>query len=298
MKQDQARVLGGIGFVVLACACFAVLDTTAKYVVLTVPILMAAWVRYFLQALVSSLVLLPLHGAQVLRTAKPGLQLVRGLLLMSSSLLAFVSLRFMPVGEFTAIVMVTPLGVTLLAVTLLKERIAPLHWVFVVGGFVGVLAIARPGSHDLGWAALLPVGCMVINSVFQLLSSHLGKTEKAATTHLYTSWIGTLALSLLLPIAWAEVESVKTWALMLLMGCMGALGHFALTLAYARARAVKLVPYLYIHIGFAVIGGWLVFGQLPDAWSWFGIGLIAVSGICGAWFTARENSTAAQLPET
>jgi hypothetical protein len=199
LKQDQARVLGGIGFVVLACACFAVLDTTAKYVVLTVPILMAAWVRYFLQALVSSLVLLPLHGAQVLRTAKPGLQLVRGLLLMSSSLLAFVSLRFMPVGEFTAIVMVTPLGVTLLAVTLLKERIAPLHWVFVVGGFVGVLAIARPGSHDLGWAALLPVGCMVINSVFQLLSSHLGKTEKAATTHLYTSWIGTLALSLLLP---------------------------------------------------------------------------------------------------
>ena len=158
-------MLGGIGFVVLACACFAVLDTTAKYVVLTVPVLMAAWVRYLLQALLSTAVLLPLHGAQVLRTAKPRLQLLRGLLLMSSSLLAFTGLRYMPVGEFTAIVMVTPLGVTLLAATLLKEKIAPLHWVFVAGGFLGVLAIVRPGSQALGWghcwqsAASSPTRC-------------------------------------------------------------------------------------------------------------------------------------------
>jgi drug/metabolite transporter (DMT)-like permease len=298
LNQEQARVLGGIGFVVLACACFAVLDTTAKYVVLTVPVLMAAWVRYLLQALLSTAVLLPLHGTQVLRTAEPRLQLLRGLLLMSSSLLAFTGLRYMPVGEFTAIVMVTPLAVTLLAATLLREKVAPLHWVFVAGGFLGVLAIVRPGSQALGWGALLAVGCLFTNSVFQLLSSHLGKTEKAATTHLYTSWVGTLALSLVLPIAWTEVESMKTWSLLLLMGVMGALGHFALSLAYSRARAVLLVPYLYVHIGFAVIGGWLVFEQLPGAWSWFGIGLIAVSGICGAWFTARENSTAAQLPES
>ena len=298
MNQDPARVLGGIGFVVLACACFAVLDTTAKYVVLTVPILMAAWVRYVLQSIVSTLVLLPAHGAHVLRTGKPWLQLLRGALLMTSSLIAFASLRFMPVGEFTAIVMVTPLGVTLLAVAVLKERIAPLHWLFVVGGFAGVLAIVRPGNHDLGLAALLPVGCMVSNSIFQLLTSHLAKTEHAATTHLYTSWTGTLLLTLLLPVAWAPVESLLSWALMLLMGVMGALGHFVLSLAYARARAVTLVPYLYVHIGFAVIAGWLVFGQLPDAWSWFGIGLIAVCGIAGAWWTARENSIAARLPET
>lgn len=291
-------MLAGIFFIVLATACFAVLDTTAKYVVLTVPVLMAAWVRYILQAVLSSLVLLPAHGLRILRTRQPRLQLVRGLLLTTSSLLAFVSLRFMPVAEFTAIVMVTPLVVTLLAVTVLKERVAPLHWVFVAGGFLGVLAIVRPGGHALGWAALLPVGCTVVNSVFQLLSSHLGKTEPAATTHLYTSWVGTIVLTAALPVAWASVDATGTWLLMLLMGAMGAVGHFLLSLAYSRARAVTLVPYLYIHIGFAVIGGWLVFDQLPDAWSWTGMALIAVSGICGAWLTARENSTAATLPET
>jgi len=231
LNHDQTRVLGGIFFIVLATACFAVLDTTAKFVILTVPVLMAAWVRYFLQAILSSMVLLPAHGVRILRTRQPRLQVVRGLLLTSSSLLAFVSLRSMPVAEFTAIVMVTPLMVTLMAVTVLKERVAPLHWVFVAGGFLGVLAIVRPGGHVLGWAALLPVGCTIVNSVFQLLSSHLGKTEPAATTHLYTSWVGTIVLTAALPIAWAAVDSATTWALMLLMGVMGAVGHFLLSLA-------------------------------------------------------------------
>lgn len=290
--------MAGIVLVVLACACFAVLDTTAKYVALSVPVLMAVWVRYLMQALLSSVVLLPLHGWRVWRTSQLRLQLLRGLLLIGSSIMAFFSLTMMPLGEFTAIVMTTPLVVTVLAVTLLKERIGAFHWCCVVGGFAGVLMIVRPGGHALGWAAGLPLACTVANSCYQLLSSHLGKTEQAATTHLYTSWVGTLVASLLLPLSWRAVDSVGLWTLMLLTGVMGAAGHFLLILAYSRARAVILVPYLYFHIGFAVVGGWLVFSQLPDAWSWAGIGLIAVAGTWGAWLSAREKTAIAQLPET
>ena len=298
LKAASASVLGGIFFVVLACACFTVLDTTAKYVALSVPILMAVWVRYLMQALLSSVVLLPLHGRQVVRTAKLRLQLLRGVFLVGSSLLAVYSLTFMPLAEFTAIVMTTPLVVTVMAVAFLKERISTLHWVCVLGGFAGVLMIVRPGQHALGWLVVLPLGCTLANSCYQLLSSHLGKTERAATTHLYTSWVGTLVASLLLPLAWTAVNSVWLWTLMLLTGVMGAAGHFLLTLAYSRARAVTLVPYLYVHIGFSVIGGWLVFSQFPDAWSWAGITLIAITGIWGAWLSAREKTAIAQLPET
>lgn len=298
MNGERASVLGGIVFVVLACACFAVLDTTAKYVALSVPVLMAIWVRYLMQAMLSSAVLLPLHGWRVVRTSRLRLQLLRGLLLIGSSIMAFYSLTYMPLGEFTAIVMTTPLVVTVLAVTFLKERIGLLHWCCVLGGFAGVLMIVRPGQHVLGLAAALPLGCTVTNSCYQLLSSHLGRTERAATTHLYTSWVGTLIASLLLPLAWQTVNSAWLWALMLLTGIMGAAGHFLLIQAYSRARAVTLVPYLYFHIGFAVIGGWLVFAQLPDGWSWAGIGLIAVTGTWGAWLSAREKTAIAQLPET
>lgn len=298
MSLPHASVLGGIGFVVLATACFAVLDTTAKYVSLSVPILMAVWVRYAVQAIVSTAILLPLHRRALFRTAQPRLQLVRGLLLIASTIVAFVSLKLVPVAEFTAILMVTPLAVTLLAATVLKEKVTKLHWLFVATGFAGTLVIVRPGQNELGWAALLPLGCVATNSLFQLLTSHLGKTEMPATTHFYSTWVGALLSTLALPFIWSAVDSPLLWVLMLMMGAVGAAGHFALTLAYQRARAVTLVPYLYFSIAFAVIGGWLVFSQLPDGWSWVGIGLITVSGICGAWLSAREHSAVAQLPES
>lgn len=66
-----------------------------------------------------------------------------------------------------------------------------------------------------------------------------------------------------------------------------ALGHFVLALAYQRAPATTLMPYLYCHVGFAVLGGWLVFARVPDRWAWAGIALIAASGVRGAWRTAR-----------
>ena len=91
------------------------------------------------------------------------------------------------------------------------------------------------------------------------------------------------------------------WSLMLLMGLMGlmgATGHFALVLAYQRAAAITLMPYLYFHIGFAVLAGWLVFDHVPDGWAWGGIALIAASGVGGAWLTARENRAPVQLPES
>ena len=78
----------------LAGACFATLDTTTKYIALSVPALMALWVRYLLQALLSTAILFPLHGRVLFRTAQPKLQLLRGLLLITTTTLAFFALRF------------------------------------------------------------------------------------------------------------------------------------------------------------------------------------------------------------
>ena len=298
MKRNAATALGGIAYVVLAGACFATLDTTTQYVALSVPALMALWARYVTQALLSTAILLPLHGRALFRTAQPRLQLLRGLLLISTTTLAFFSLRFMPVGELTAIVMATPMVVTLLLVTVFKQRIAALHWLFVFGGFAGTLLIARPGGGDLGWAVLLPLGCMLMSSLFQLLSSHLGKSENPATTHFYSVWVGAILSTLGLPFAWTIFDSPLLWLLTVFMGLMGALGHFVLATAYQRAPASVLMPYLYCHVGFAVLGGWLVFAHMPDGWAWVGIGLIAVSGICSAWFTARERRLPVVLPKS
>jgi len=286
--RESERTLAGIGLVVLAVACFAVLDTTAKLSTSAVPILMGVWFRYAFQAVATTLVLLPRYGVAVLRTEHPRYQLLRGSLLLVSSTLAFLSLRYMPLAEFTSIVLIAPLVVTLFAATVLKEEVSPLRWALVAGGFVGTLVILRPGGTVFSWAILLPLGLVVSNAWFQVLTSRLARTEKPLTMHFYSGWVGTLIASVALPFAWAPLPGWHWWAILCLMGFMGTVGHLFLILAYQRAPASTLTPYLYGQIGFAMLTGWVMFSQVPDLASLVGMALIAVCGAAGAWLTVRE----------
>jgi len=286
--RESERTLAGIGLVVLAVACFAVLDTTAKLSTTAVPILMGVWFRYAFQAVATTLVLLPRYGVTVLKTEHPRYQLLRGSLLLVSSTLAFLSLRYMPLAEFTSIVLIAPLVVTLFAATVLKEEVSPLRWALVAGGFVGTLVILRPGGTVFSWAILLPLGLVVSNAWFQVLTSRLARTEKPLTMHFYSGWVGTLIASVALPFAWAPLPGWHWWAILCLMGFMGTVGHLFLILAYQRAPASTLTPYLYGQIGFAMLTGWVMFSQVPDLASLVGMALIAVCGAAGAWLTVRE----------
>jgi drug/metabolite transporter (DMT)-like permease len=253
------------------------------------PLLMALWFRYAFQAVATTLVVVPLRGRTVLRTRRLPFQLLRGVLLLTLSLLAFASLRFMPVGEFTAIVMLTPLAVTLMAATRLREHVSPTRWALVAGGFVGTLVIIRPGGEAFTWGSLLPLVLVASNTWFQVITSELARTEDPLTTHLYTGWTGTLLATLALPFVWTTPPQAWLWAGLCFMGLMGSIGHFLLVVAYHRAPASTLTPYLYSQIGFSMLGGWLVFAHLPDGWSMLGMGLIAICGAGGAWLTVREN---------
>jgi drug/metabolite transporter (DMT)-like permease len=283
------RSLAGIALATAAGACFSALDTTTKYISASVPLLMALWFRYAFQAVATTAVVLPLRGMSVWRTLHPKFQVLRGVLLLTSSLFAFASLKYMPVGEFTAIVMIAPLVITVLAATVLKEKVSPLRWALVAGGFVGTLVIIRPGGEAFNWASLLPLGLVASNAWFQVLTSKLARTEDPVTMHLYTGWVGTLLASIALPFVWTSLPAWWLWAALCFMGFMATVGHFMLILAYQRAPASTLTPYLYLQIAFAMLGGWLVFSHVPDNWSLAGMGLIAVCGAAGAWLTARES---------
>ena len=287
-SKESERILAGIGMVIVAVACFATLDTATKASTAGVPILMGVWFRYAFQAVATTAVLLPLHGTALLRTRHPRYQLLRGALLLVSSTLAFLSLRYMPLAEFTSIVLIAPLVITLLAATTLKEYVSPLRWALVAGGFIGTLVILRPGGGAFSWAILLPIGLVLTNAWFQVLTSKLAQTENPLTMHFYTGWVGTLIASLALPFVWTALPSWEWWALLCLMGFMGTVGHFILILAYQRAPASTLTPYLYAQIAFAMLGGWLIFSHVPDRFSLIGISMIAVCGAAGAWLTVRE----------
>lgn len=287
-SKSHSTTVAGIGLVIAAVACFATLDTTTKRVTAEVPLITAIWARYFFQAVATSLFVLPRRGLSILNTRNPQLQVLRGALLVLVTLLAFASLQFLPIGEFTAIVMTVPLLVTLLSARLLGEHVSVFRGVLVAGGFMGTMIIVRPGGDDFGWSMLLPLLLVIANTAFQLLTSRMSRTEDAQTTQFVTSWIGTLVATIPLIWYWAPITDNSVWLGLVMMGVLGALGHFLLLMAFDRAPAATLMPYMYAQIGFGMLGGWLMFGHLPDGWSLVGIGLIAICGTAGAVLTILE----------
>ena len=289
MKHAPAQTLAGIGFVVLSVACFAVLDTTTKHVSASVPLMLALWFRYLIQAFFSTVFFLPKRGMALFKTEHPKFQMVRGALLFGSSLCAFYGLKYMPVGEFTAIASITPLLVTIVAAMTLGEKVRKLRWALVLGAFIGTMIMVRPGTQHFDWILIFPLMLIITNGSFHLLTSRMAKTEDPITMNILTGWVGTALGACMLPFVWELPTDGLVWLQLLIMGSFATVGHYLLIMAFSKAPATVLTPYFYIQIGFAVLGGWLVFDHMPDHWTLVGMGVVAVCGALGAWLTVSES---------
>jgi drug/metabolite transporter (DMT)-like permease len=217
---------------------------------------------------------------------------LRGVLLFLCSLLAFINLQHMPVAEFTAIGMLTPLAVTVLARFVLHEHVTPLRWLLILGGMVGALLIVQPGSQMSLATAWLPLLMVAVYAGFQVLTSLMARTEEPVTLHFYTGWIGTAIASCLVLGWWTTDLTGAQWAMLLVLGVAGTLGHYLLILAFARSPASRVTPFLYTGIAFASFGGWLVFSHVPNSLALMGMLLIVGCGLLAGWVTMREQQPA------
>jgi drug/metabolite transporter (DMT)-like permease len=200
------------------------------------------------------------------------------------------------VAEFTAVSMLAPVLVALMAALLLREPLPPLRALLVVGGFAGAVIVVRPGSGLFGWAALMPLAMAFVYANYQLLTRKLAALEHPLTTHFYTGAVGTAIVSaalLLSPLDVRAVLAATPWSLCLLMvfaGVAGTAGHLCLILAVGVAPLAVLMPFTYSQIGFASLGGWLVFDHLPDGWAWVGMAVVAACGAGSVWLNLRDSA--------
>jgi drug/metabolite transporter (DMT)-like permease len=307
-RGAHAHPVQGVLWILLAAACFASLDSTARGLSQPdgrwgVPVLLILTLRYTVQAVVMAVALAP-RGRAGFAPARPRFQWLRGLLLLATSFCSFFAVRFMPVPEYTAINMLTPLLVTVLAATLLHESVSRLRWALVVGGFAGALVVIRPGSGAFGWVVALPLLGAAAYASFQVLTSRLAGTENPYTTHFWTGFVGAVVLWPVLALAAAtqggaasmatlQRLSAGAWALMTLCGLFGTSGHLFLILALNRARTATLMPFLYVQIAFAALIAYAFFGHVPDHWAWVGMAVIAGCGAASAGLNMRRPGASA-----
>src|ERR1700690_4447263 len=149
MRQQHHMPLSAIALVVVASACFTCVDVTVKYMSQRYPVPLLVWGRWGVKLLVLLAFLGPKMRLSLLRTTRLSLDVVRGVVLIASSVCFFSVLKFLPLAEAAAFNYSSPIMVTLMAGWFLRERLTRSRWAFILGGFVGMLFIVRPGSDML-----------------------------------------------------------------------------------------------------------------------------------------------------
>jgi drug/metabolite transporter (DMT)-like permease len=283
----------GIVLMMAAASCFATMDTTVRYLGAFFSVGLVLSTRNAAHVAIMSLWIATTKD-NTFRTANPMFQIARGALLAFSATMTFAALRYMPVAEFTAIVLLTPLATTLLARLVLHERVSAVRWTLVVGGFAGALTVIRPGSGVIGWAALMPLAGAASNAAFQLMTSRYAPRENPFTTNFYTGVMGlAIAIPMLLasgadPLdALAKAPPAHLGALAAI-AALGTGGHLLLIMALGKAPASTLMPFQYTQLAVAVLAGFVAFGATPDFWSWIGMAVIVVCGAASAWLNLRD----------
>jgi drug/metabolite transporter (DMT)-like permease len=249
---------------------------------------MLLWFRYLFQAVVTFILRFPVQRGNLFATRNPRFQTLRGVLLLITSACSFFGLQYLPVGEFTAMVMLSPLVAMALAAWVLKNQVSYRRWLLMAAGLCGVLLVIRPGGQVFSWALLFPVLLVSAYGWFQVLTSRLSGEENPYTTHFYTGLVGALVMTPIVVFSWSTEALLAHWGWFMLIGFLGTFGHLMLIRAYLRASAPVLMPYLYTQIAFATLSGWLVFDHVPDSLAWFGIAVIAASGVGNALLSAHE----------
>ncbi len=279
----------GILLILAAGLLLASQDALSKSLTAVSPLLLVVWLRYLSQSVLMLALFAPRMGLNLLRTQRPWLQLVRGLSLVAITLLFYSALRFIPLGEATAVIFLAPLVVIVLSATWLKEHISRGLWLSVGVGLLGVLLIVRPGGALFTPAILLPLGAAFCFGLYQLLTRRLSGTDHPATSNFLSALVGTLSVSVLLPWFW-QTPTLVDGLLMATLGATAMTGHMLLTHAYRFGSAASLAPFTYVQIVTATVLGMLFFDHTPDLWAILGMVVIILSGVALAWSQHRATA--------
>jgi drug/metabolite transporter (DMT)-like permease len=285
------RPLLGVLLLVMATGLFACLDTANKALVTEYNVPLVVAIRYITHAILMIALLGPTRGRELVTTKRPGLVIVRALCLVVSTFFAGLALQRMPVAETISIVYLSPIIVVLLARPLLGETIGLVGWIAAAAGFLGVLLIVRPG----GGLDMLGVGfalCnVVVTVVYFLLSRILAKTEKTLALLFYSALGGAICFGILLPwTLYGEAPTLLQIGLFLSLGVSAGLGHYCFTAAHRFAASSVLAPINYLHLVWAAVLSWVVFGHIPETWAIVGMAIVAAAGVAVALRSAFKRN--------
>ena len=297
--MNNDRILRGILLMLAFCVMAPLLDTASKLATAAIPVGQITTARFLVQGAlmlpVALLMRLPLRMS--LKTA--ALITLRAIFLIASTYGFVAGVQVMPIADALAIVFIEPFILLILGYFLFGNPVGPRRIAASIVGFAGALLVIQPSITHYGTAALYPLGTAFSFAFYMLITQAIATGMHPVTQQLHTSIAGSL---ICLPIMlWAngtgisELDPVMpeglNWLWLFGVGFWAATSHMCMTIALKCAPASTLAPLHYLEIVTAVVIGYLVFGDFPNALTWAGISIIVASGL---YIIHRERITLRQ----
>ncbi len=276
-KADNAG--RGIALIVVATMVFAVQDVLTKYLVQSYPAQQILWVRYLFFAtfaLALSLRSRPLRDVFV--TRRPLFQIARSLVIMVALVCFALAVRVLPLADTHSLVSAAPLFATGLSAVWLGEKVGMRRWLAVCTGFIGVLLILRPGLTVLQPASLFMVGAAFSYALYSVMTRIASRDEDGETQLIYVAATGAVLLTAVGPFFWVAPTG-EDFMFMVALAFAGTVGHYLLIKSLEAAPASLTQPFNYLMLVWAMVTGYVVFGDFPDMWTLIGATVIVASGL-------------------
>ncbi len=278
-------VLAGIVFMLAGMFLFSVNDVLGKWLVATYTVGQVLLIR----SAAALIVLVPAVAregvTQIMSPPRPGLQALRVTLSTLEVALFYWAVTYLPLAETVTFYLAGPIYVAVLARPFLGELITGRRWIAIGIGFAGVLIALKPGGAAFGWPALIAIAGSLAFAGMMIITRQLKGTPD--TTLVFWQTASALLMGAVLsPFGWVT-PSLRDYALLGMLGIVALFAHVATNKSLKLAPASTVVPYQYTLIVWAVILGYLVFGDVPSTSTLIGASIIVASGIWIFWDEQR-----------
>ncbi|WP_297322385.1 DMT family transporter [uncultured Bartonella sp.] len=278
--SGEPRYILVIALALIATVIFACQDAMTKTLVHNYPATFIVMIRYWVFFLAGAYMVKTASGGFIanIKSKRPFIQCLRGLLLLSELIAIALAFRVMGLAEATSIFQSYPLFGTVIAVFLLKEKVGWRRVLALVVGFFGILIMLRPGSGVLSVGAVWALIAAIFFALYMALTRLVGGIDKPQTSFFYVGLVGLVVMNIGQPFFWVRMESHYVWILVAL--CItSVVGHFLMIKALSIAPLTVVQPFNYLQLVWSVIIGYIVFGDMPDGLTLVGAALVVGSGL-------------------
>ncbi|MDB5901041.1 MAG: hypothetical protein JWP41_4643 [Ramlibacter sp.] len=261
-------------------ASFVVNDALVKFVSQSLPGAQLIFLRGAFATALLLVICLAMGALRDIRMLLDRRVVIRAALDAFASMAYLTSLFHLPIGNATAINMATPVFITLFAVIAFKEQVGPARWLAIATGFTGVLLVVQPNGAAFNAYALLCLGGTLLHAARDLTTRVIARSIPSLLITVSTAIAVTLLAGLwaLATQQWQPVNA-RQLALLAAAGVFLSGGYFLLTVSMRSGDMSLIAPFRYAGLLFALLLGYLVWGDVPNALAWTGIAFLVGAGL-------------------